>query len=205
MVTRCSLTQMVLCASFFPQSPIFRSASCAQPIILYALDRLVKAQLPVIFQRIFRANERTIRHRQPIDQPRQQEAHGRAAREHRKRGSLGARKSANFPVRAKQRAPLGYVIGMVGFEAPRVEANRDVVGQRVGTRKVEINQPGYLVAEKEHIVRKKIGMDYALRKLSRPGFLQHFELCCYLGAKSLPYTVASLLRMFIQWPPVLDR
>src|SRR5262245_12853431 len=48
-------------------------------------------------------------------------------------------------------------------------------------------------------------MDYALRKLSRPGFLQHFELCCYLGAKPLPYTVASRFRMFIQRPPALDR
>src|SRR5215510_657658 len=48
-------------------------------------------------------------------------------------------------------------------------------------------------------------MDHALRKLSRPGFLQHFEFCCYLGAKSLPYAVASALRMFVQWPPTLDR
>src|SRR5262245_66159032 len=108
MVTRCSLTRIILCASDSS------SASCAQSIVLYGLDRLVKAQLPVVFQRIFWTHERAIRDRQPIDQPCQQEAHGRAAREHRKRGSLRARESANFTIRAKQRAPLGHVKRMVG-------------------------------------------------------------------------------------------
>src|SRR5262245_26207057 len=94
---------------------------------------------------------------------------------------------------------------MVSLEAPCIEANRNVIGKRVGACEIEIDQSGQLVAEKKHVVRKEVGVDHALRKLTRPGFLQHLELRGNLGAKSLPYSVTSRLGMLIEQAPALNR
>src|SRR5215475_4034430 len=94
---------------------------------------------------------------------------------------------------------------MISLEAPCIEANRNVIGKCIGACEIEIDQSGQLVAEKKYVVRKEVGVDHALRKLTRPGFLQHLQLRGNLGAKSLPYGVASRLGMLIKQPPALNR
>src|SRR5580700_4479816 len=65
---------------------------------------------------------------------------------------------------------------MIGFEAPRVEADGNVIGERVGAGEIEIDQPRQPIGQKEHIVRKQIGVDYALWQALRPLALEYVEL-----------------------------
>ena len=44
----------------------------------------------------------------------------------------------------------------------------EIVGEGVRAGEIEIDQARDLVAEKEHIVRKQIGMDHAVRQILRP-------------------------------------
>ena len=93
-------------------------------VVAHARDRLVEAQLAEIFERILRPHQRARRHVEPVDQPRQQEAQAAPRREQRQRVAL-RRPTAAAPRIGLQQAPaLGDVVGMVGLEAPGVEADR---------------------------------------------------------------------------------
>ena len=72
----------------------------------------------------------------------------------------------------QQRAPLGDVEGVIGLEAPGVEADRQIVGERVGAGEIEIDQSRQPVIEKKHVVGKQVGVDHAAREVARPGALQ---------------------------------
>ena len=65
---------------------------------------------------------------------------------------------------------------MIGLEAPRVEADRDVIGERVGAGEIEIDQAGQPLAEEEDVVGKQVGVDHALRQIARPRAFQVLEL-----------------------------
>ena len=136
----------------------------------------MKPQLAIVFERIFRPYQCAVRHRQPIDEARQEKTHGRATCKHGKRFSFGFGKRSHLSVGVEQRSPFGDVVGMIDLEAPGVEADRNVVGERIGTGKIEIDQAGQLVAKEEDVIGKKIGMDDALRQLARPRFFQSVEL-----------------------------
>ena len=64
---------------------------------------------------------------------------------------------------------------MIRLETPGVEADGDVVDQRVGAGEIEIDQPRQLVAEKEYVVGKQVGVDDALRQSLRPFALEQIE------------------------------
>ena len=83
-----------------------------------------------------------------------------------------AGESGRACVALQQRAALGDVEGMVGLEAPGVEADRDIVGERVGAGEVEVDQARKRVAEEEHVVREQVGVDHALRQAARPVLLE---------------------------------
>jgi hypothetical protein len=57
---------------------------------------------------------------------------------------------------------------MIRLETPGVETDGDVVGERIGAGEIEIDQAGELGTEEEHVVRKQVGMDHALRQVFRP-------------------------------------
>src|SRR5437764_14391801 len=65
---------------------------------------------------------------------------------------------------------------MVELEAPGVEADGKLVGERIGAGEIEIDQPRERIAEKVHVVGKKIGMNDALRQIARPRPLEHAKL-----------------------------
>src|SRR5262245_58611244 len=161
----------------------------------------MKAKLSVILQRILGPHQRTIRHRQPVHQPRQQETHSRTARQDREGVTLTYRKRSDLAVAVEQRAPLGDVVGMIDLEAPGIEANRDVVRERIRAGEIEINEAGNRAPEEENVVGKKIGMNHALRQFAWPGSLERIELFCYFRAKPLPYAVAASLGVLEEMPP----
>src|SRR5215813_2360346 len=165
----------------------------------------MKAQLSVIFERILGSDQRALWYRQPVHQPRQQETHGRASREDGERITLGHRKRTDHAIAVEQRPPFGDVVGMIGLEAPCIEANGNVIGECIRAGEIEIDQAGNLVAEEENVVRKKISMDYALRQIAWPGFLERIELFCYVRTKSLPYGIAAALGVVIEMPPAFER
>src|SRR5438132_1624366 len=105
-----------------------------------------------------------------------------------------------------QQAPaLGHVVGMICLEAPGIEANRDVVGERVGAGEIEVDQSGELVAEEEHVVGKEIGVDDALRQVRWPRF---FEMRQLGGEKLLQvglYLVCAGAAILVERPPAADR
>ena len=68
--------------TFAPPSRVIRSIDA---VVARARDRLVEAQLAMILQRVLRLHQGAGRHVEPVDQPRQQEAQRRAARQQRQR------------------------------------------------------------------------------------------------------------------------
>ena len=84
------------------------------------------------------------RHVEPVDQPGQQESQRRAAREQRQGLELRGESGRAAGIARQQVAALGDVVGMVGLEAPGVEADRDVIGERIGAGEIEVDQPGKL-------------------------------------------------------------
>src|SRR6476660_4669623 len=110
MMTRCSLTRIVLYAWGWN---VGVSRSCHEAVILHGFYRLMKPQLAIVLERIFRPYQSAVRHRQPIDEARKEKTHGRAACKHRKRLQLGFGKRSHLAVGVEQRPPLGDVVGMV--------------------------------------------------------------------------------------------
>ena len=102
---------------------------------------------------------------------------GRASRS---AGSSGARAL----IALEQRLALGHVEGVVALEAPGVERDGDVVGQRIVAGEIEVDQAGELVAEEEDVVGKEIGVDDALRQVGRPVGLQVIELLLDDGGRA---------------------
>ena len=139
-----------------------------EPVIAHALDALLEAQLADIFERVFWLDERALRHVEEIDQPRQKETQGRAARQQRQRVLLGVRKLARAAIGVEQRARLGDVEGMIGLKSPGVEADRDVIGEDVVAGERKVDQARKLVAEEEDVVIEEIGVDHALGQIGRP-------------------------------------
>ena len=101
------------------------------------------------------------RHIQPIDQPRQHESQRRASRQHRQRLDLGLAERPQPLIAGNHRPAFGDVERIVGLEAPGAEADRQIVGERIVAREVEVDEAGKLVAKEKHVVVEKIRMDDA--------------------------------------------
>src|SRR5262249_13827176 len=158
------------------------TSSALDSIVARALDRLVEPQLAPVLERVLGPYHRARRDVEPIDQARQQEPQGSPAREPRKRGTFCFVQWPQFAVGLQQCTPLRYVERMVGLEAPRIETNREVVGERVGAGEIEVDQAGQSVAEKEDVIGEEVGMDHPLRKIAGPMQFQIAEF----GHNSLP-------------------
>ncbi len=94
---------------------------------------------------------------------------------------------------------------MVGLEAPGVEADGDVIGERVGAGEVEVDQAGELLAEEEHIVGKQVGVDHALRQAARPRAFEQRELALDRVAQSRLHGVRARGGRNIERPPAVNR
>src|SRR6266566_2547492 len=94
---------------------------------------------------------------------------------------------------------------MVKLEAPGVEADRDVVGERVGAGEIKIDQAGQPIAEEEHVVGKQIGMDHALWQVARPMPLEMIELGNDRLLEPRLQAIGTARGSTKQRPPALDR
>ena len=72
---------------------------------------------------------------QPVVGARQEEAQGRAAREQGQGRALLGRQRTQALVAPQQRLALGHVEGVVALEAPGIEGDGDVVGERIVARR----------------------------------------------------------------------
>src|SRR5215204_3497794 len=94
---------------------------------------------------------------------------------------------------------------MIGLEAPGVEADGDIEGERVGAGEIEVDQPGEPVAQEEHVVGKQIGVDDALRQVAWPAYFEMVELRLDGRAHAVLYAVGPRRGLFEQRPPARDR
>src|SRR5271165_3620479 len=96
-------------------------------IVARALDRLMEPKPAPVLERILRPYHRARRNVEPIDQAGKQETQRGAARQQRERGALGTAQRPYLAIALQQRPPLGHIERMIGFKAPRIEADRDIV------------------------------------------------------------------------------
>src|SRR5579862_1327736 len=94
---------------------------------------------------------------------------------------------------------------MIGFKAPGVEADGDVVSKRIGAGEIKIDEPGKLIAEEKYIVREQVGMDDALRQSARPVALQYVELGGDQRLDVAFHLVRALAATVVERPPAGDR
>src|SRR5256885_13158013 len=72
----------------------------------------------------------------------------------------------------------------------RSEADRQIVGEKIGAREIEIDQPGYVAVAEEHVVGKQIGMDHADRQALRPGCFEEDRKSTRLNSSHLVISYA---------------
>src|SRR5215470_16028125 len=96
-------------------------------VIPCAYNGLVESQLAIVLQGVLRLDQCAARHLKPIDQSGQQETQRSSAAQRRQRGNLARRELARPHVALEQGASLGDIVGMVGLETPRIEADRHIV------------------------------------------------------------------------------
>src|SRR6516225_445978 len=125
----------------------------------------VEPQLTQVFERILRPHQCSGRWIKPIKQPCQQEAQRAAARQHRQRGQLGRRERPLPSIALEQQSRLRYVEAAIGFEAPSVQADRQIIGEKVGASEIKVNQTGQLAVAEEDVIRKEVGVDNPHRKI----------------------------------------
>ena len=98
-------------------------------------------------------------------------------------GELGRGERPRPPIAFEQQPRLGHVETAVGFEAPGVEADRQIIGEKVGTGEIEVNQPGNLALAEEDIVREKVGVNHSGRQVVRPFRLDQRKLGLQLAGE----------------------
>src|SRR6516162_1232042 len=134
----------------------------------------VEPQLTQIFERILWPDQYPRRWVKPIKEPRQQKAQRATAGEHRQRSKFVRREGPLPSITVEQQSCLGHIKAAVRFEAPGVEADRQVIGKKISAGEIEVNQAGQRVVAEEYVIRKKVGVDYPYREVTRPhGLEQH--------------------------------
>src|SRR4029079_10455286 len=81
-----------------------------------------------------------------------------------------------------ERPALGGVELKIRLEAPCIEADCNVVGERVVAGEVKIDQTRKFLIDEEDVVREEVGVDDALRQSIRPGSFEELKL----GADKVP-------------------
>src|SRR3990172_2758460 len=140
-----------------------------EPVIAGRLHPLVESELAQIFIGVLGLHQRASVGVEQVVGAGQEEAERRTSRERRQPLQLGLGQGAYPFVSLKQRPRLGDIEAAVSLEAPGIEADGDVVSERVIAGEIEVDQAGNLVAEKEDIVGEEVGMDDALRQVGPPG------------------------------------
>src|SRR5260370_37576050 len=132
-------------------------------------DTAVKPQPLHKFERILGAQQSARGLVDPVVKPGEQEPQRTAAGERGRSGKFGAVKEPDLAVMADKEAGLGHVEAEIRLEAPSVEAYRDVVGEKIGAGKIEIDQSREIAITEKYIVRKQVGVNDARRQNARPG------------------------------------
>src|SRR6516165_4188786 len=134
----------------------------------------VEPQLTQIFERVLRPDQCPRRWIEPIEEPRQQKAQRAPACEHRQRREFARRERPLSSITVEQQSRLRHVEAVISFEAPGVQTDRQVIGEKVGAGEIEVNQAGQLVVAEEYVIRKRVGVVSPLRKVAWPRvFEQH--------------------------------
>src|SRR3984893_12228851 len=128
----------------------------------------MKAELLQIVERILRLHQGAGRNVLPVDRAGQQNAECRDARKQRKRFHFALLEFAYAVIAREQRPAFGDIERAVDFETPRVETNRDVVGEEVVASEVKIDQARKLLPQKENVIGEKIGVNDARGQPARP-------------------------------------
>src|SRR5438477_6509645 len=105
-----------------------------------------------------------------VIQTRQPEAQCSCTEQRSPQFSLVGSQRPRFVVRADER-PDALRVEMtgtrsIGLKAPVVDSDREIVGERIGRRKTEIDNAGKFLPDEEHVVAKKIAVDRRPRQLS---------------------------------------
>ena len=99
-------------------------------------------QLALVLQRVLGPHQRAGGRRAPVVQAGQEEAQRRAVGQHRQRRALRRRQRPAALVAGDEGARGGDVEAAVRLEAPGVQRDADVVGQRVAGGEVEVERAG---------------------------------------------------------------
>src|SRR5216683_2729593 len=105
-------------------------------------DVSVEPQLAQIFERILGPDQRPRRLVEPVEEPGQQKAQRSAASEQRQCREFRRNERPLPPIAVEQQPRLGHIEAAIGLKAPSVETDRQVIGEKVGAGKIEVNQAG---------------------------------------------------------------
>ena len=119
----------------------------------------MKAQFAQEFERVLGPHQGSRRLVEPIEEPRQQKPQRAAAGEQWQCREFRRGQRPGMAIIVEQQARLRHIEAAIGLETPGVEANRQIVGEKVGAGEVKVDQPGEFAIAKKHVVRKQIGMD----------------------------------------------
>src|ERR1700730_18245948 len=147
----------------------------------------VKRQLAEILARVLRADQRPRRLVEPIEEPSQKKAQRGTARQQRQRRAFLGGQRPLPPIAIEQQPGLGHIEAAMRLETPCVEADRQVIGKKIGAGKIEVDQARELTVAKEGIVRKEVSVDDPGGKLVRPRAFEQpkfsLQLCREAGLR----------------------
>src|SRR5215471_1108487 len=162
---------------------------------------LMETQLEIVFQGVLRLDQCARRHLQPIDESGQQKPQRGAATQYWQCRNLAPLELALAHVAVEQSASLGDVVGMVRLETPRVEADRDIIGEGIRTGEIEIDQTRHAVAKKKDVIRKQVSVNDTLRKVTRPIAFELRKFTLDRGTESLLHCIGARAGRIKQRPP----
>src|SRR5262249_5693236 len=108
----------------------------------------MKAQPTQILERVLRPDQGSRRLVQPVKESGQQKAQGAAARQQRQRAQFGRGQRSYPAIAVEEQARFGHVEAAVVFEAPGIQADRQIVSEKIGAGEIEIDQTGNLALAK---------------------------------------------------------
>ena len=164
----------------------------------------MEAELVEVLARVLGLDERAVHLVDPVVEAGQQEAQRRPLRKARERGDLVGRAAAHRAVARDHEARLGHVEAEIGLEAPGVEADGEVVDQRVVAGEVEVDQAAEPVALEEDVVGEEVGVDHAARQVARPFRVDAAQRGRDLGREPRRHVVGARAAALEQRPPAIE-
>src|SRR6516165_10068257 len=168
-------------------------------------DAAVEAKLAQIFKRILRPDQRSFRLVEPIKKPRQEKTECTAAREQGQGGELRRRERSRSPIAVEQQSRLGHIEAAIGFEAPSIEADRQIIGEKVGAGEIEVNQAGNFTVAKENVIGKEVSVDHPGRQAARARAFEQLQLGAELFSKPRLHLGRTIETGIEDPPPTSDR